>query len=84
MRKNSSKQEVSLYRKTASKMKSWSPVNRNGWAIKFSTHGETILLIFFNLFTDQTVVRFFSEETEAVQFINMVLMHDSADNKFPE
>jgi len=65
-------------------MKSWSPVNRNGWAIKFSTNDETILLIFFNLFTNQTVVRFFTDENEAVQFINFIISHDSADNKFPE
>ena len=65
-------------------MKSWSPVNRNGWAIKFSIHNETILLFFFNLITDQTVVRFFTDETEAVQFINFIISHDSIDNKFPE
>jgi len=84
MRKNLSKPVQSPYQKTASKMKSWSPVNRNGWAIKFSTNDETILLIFFNLFTDQTVVRFFTDENEAVQFINFIISHDSADNKFPE
>ena len=76
MRKNSSKQVQTPYRKIASKMKSWSPVARNGWAIKFSTYGETILLIFHSHMTNQTIVRFFIDEIDAVNFINFIISHD--------
>jgi hypothetical protein len=53
--------------------KSFHLIVRNGWAIKFSVYrGENILLIFTSTFTGQTVVRYFSNEDEAVDFINFV------------
>lgn len=53
---------------------SFRPVSRNGWAIKFSTHRDSnILLVLTSLYTGQTLVRFFTEESEAVKFINMMM-----------
>jgi hypothetical protein len=78
MRKNSSKQVQTQYQKIASKVKSWSLVWRNGWAIKFSTNGETILLFFHSQMTNQTFVRFFIDENDAVNFINFIISHDAS------
>lgn len=53
--------------------KSFSPVVRNGWAIKFSVYRENnILLIFTSCFTGQTIVQYFTNEDDAVDFINFV------------
>jgi hypothetical protein len=64
-----------------SKSKSWSPIARNGWAIKFSTVGDDILLIFFSQYTSQTIIRHFTNETDAVHFINFMLTCDSTMHK---
>jgi hypothetical protein len=56
-----------------SKSKFWMPVYRNGWWIKFSTYRDTfILLVFVSEYTTQTIVRYFSNEDDAVNFINFV------------
>ncbi len=56
-----------------SKSKSFSPVTRNGWAIKFSIYRDfNILLVFLSLYTGQIIVRYFTEEDEAVKYINFV------------
>ena len=48
-------------------------VIRNGWAIKFSVYrGENILLICTSTFTAQTIVRYFNNEDDAVEFINFI------------
>ena len=58
---------------------SFTPVNRNGWWIKFSTNKNdaiketSILLLFTSMFTGQTIVKFFQNEDEAVDFINYVI-----------
>lgn len=53
--------------------RSFSPVVRNGWAIKFSVYRENnILLIFTSCFTGQTIVQYFTDEDAAVEFINFV------------
>lgn len=67
-------QKTESFIETEKKCKSFAPVNRNGWWIKFSTNGDnSILLMFTSMFTGQTVVRFFQEEDEAVGFINFVV-----------
>jgi hypothetical protein len=54
-------------------MKTWNPILRNGWVIKFSIYREeNILLVFTSRHTGQTFVRYFSEENDAVTFINFV------------
>jgi hypothetical protein len=53
--------------------RSFSPVVRNGWAIKFSVYREdNILLVFTSCFTGQTIVRYFTSEEDAVEYINFV------------
>jgi hypothetical protein len=61
-----------------SKSKSWSPIARNGWVIKFSTIGDDILLIFFSQYTSQTIIRHFNNEEDAIHFINYMLIRDSS------
>ena len=53
--------------------KSFQLVIRNGWAIKFSVYREeNILIVFTSTFTGQTVVRYFKDEDDAVDFINFI------------
>lgn len=57
--------------------KTWYPVNRNGWWIKFSTtFDKNILLVFTSKYTAQTIIRFFNNEVDAVKFINYVVEQD--------
>jgi hypothetical protein len=54
--------------------KSFSPVIKNGWAIKFSTYRDNnILLIFSSIHTGQTIVRYFTDEDDAVMYINYII-----------
>ena len=54
-------------------MKTWNPILRNGWVIKFSIYREeNILLLFTSKHTGQTFIRYFNEENDAVTFINYV------------
>jgi hypothetical protein len=62
-----------LYMDIKNNYKSFQLIIRNGWAIKFSVYrGENILLVFTSTFTCQTVVRYFTNEDEAVDFINFI------------
>ena len=65
--------KAALMQDIRSNHKSFHLIVRNGWAIKFSVYGgENILLIFTSVFTGQTVVRYFGNEDEAVDFINFI------------
>jgi len=65
------------YNQIKNDLKFWSPVERNGWYIKFSIlKEEEILLIFVSAFTCQTIIRFFSNETDAVKYINFLCDKD--------
>jgi len=62
-----------LYLDIRNNYKSFQLIIRNGWAIKFSVYrDENILLIFTSTFTCQTVVRYFTNEDDAVDFINYI------------
>ena len=62
-----------LYLDIRNNYKSFQLIIRNGWAIKFSVYrGENILLVFTSTFTCQTVVRYFTNEDDAVEFINYI------------
>jgi hypothetical protein len=62
-----------LYLDIKNNYKSFQLIIRNGWAIKFSVYrGENILLVFTSTFTCQTVVRYFTNEDDAVEFINYI------------
>jgi len=61
------------YSKIASLMSSYKPINRNGWWIKFSVvDGDNILLVFTSIFTGQTVIRHYTNEDDAVAYINFI------------
>ena len=82
MQKKSSKPENSntLMLDIKAKSKSFSPVTRNGWAIKFSVYRDcNILLLFTSLYTGQTIVRYFTEEDDAVKYINFVTSKDAQE-----
>jgi hypothetical protein len=65
--------KATLYLDIRNNSKSFNPVVRNGWAIKFSVYREeNILLIFTSCFTTQTIVRYFTNEEEAVNCINFI------------
>ena len=60
--------------------RSFAPIIRNGWKIKFSTHRDSnILLVFTSLHTGQTLVRYFTGEDEAVDYINFVISHSPVE-----
>jgi hypothetical protein len=62
----------------AYKTKSWHPVERNGWIIKFSQYRDSNILLFIvSRYTGQTIIRYFPHEDEAVLFINMVVELDA-------
>ena len=59
---------------------SWGPTERNGWIIKFSIYNDDhIMLVFTSRYTGQTVIREFSSENDAVDFINLVIEQDPHD-----
>ena len=65
--------KVALMLDIRNNYRSFQLIIRNGWAIKFSIYGgENILLIFTSTFTCQTIVRYFNNEDEAVDFINYI------------
>lgn len=78
MQRKSFKPVRKLYLEMLSKSKSWSPIARNGWVIKFSTIGDDILLIFFSQYTAQTIIRHFNNEEDVIHFINYMLIRDSS------
>lgn len=72
--------ESLIYLKLKSKIASFSPVNRNGWLVKFSVLDHSgILLIFTSTFTGQTILRYFEDEERAVEFINFIIHSDPSD-----
>lgn len=74
------KQATRKYLELASKSMSFHPVNRNGWWIKLSTLRQgNVLLLFTSSFTGQTIVRYFMDEDEAVEFINFVTESDASE-----
>jgi len=57
--------------------KTFLPVNRNGWWIKFSTYCDhNVLLVFTSMFTGQTIIRYFNNEDDAVKYINFIIETD--------
>jgi hypothetical protein len=68
---------LQTYLEIASSSKSFLPVNRNGWWIKFSTYNShNVLLVITSMFTGQTLVRYYDDEEKAVNFINYIIECD--------
>ncbi len=64
----------------AYRTQSWQPVSRNGWLIKFCIfNGDHIMLIFTSTYTTQTIIREFSDENIACEYINFVIELDAMD-----
>jgi hypothetical protein len=66
--------------KTFLKLKSFNPVLKNNWVIKFSTYDDHVLLVILSMMTGQTIIRYFDNEDGAVQFINFVLLQDASED----
>lgn len=62
--------------KLAGSLVSFKPIYRYGWYVKFSTYDGNILLFFISRYTGKTVVRHFSNEIDAVEFINYMVSED--------
>lgn len=58
--------------------KSWQPVIRNRWIIKFSIYETNVLLIVTSCITGQTFIRYYAEEDQACEFLNFILTKDAA------
>jgi hypothetical protein len=72
------RQPTKKYLSIAMKTKSWQPVARNGWIIKFSVYKDTyVLLTIISQHTGQVILRYFIDEDEACAFINFVLDQDA-------
>jgi hypothetical protein len=68
------KQVNKKYLDMALKTKSWQPVARNGWIIKFSIYRDNyILLTIISQYTGQVLLRYFVDEEAACTFINFVI-----------
>jgi hypothetical protein len=58
----------------AVKTKSWAPVLRNGWYIKFSVYKDTnVLLNILSTITGQLIIRHFTNEDDACMFLNYIM-----------
>lgn len=81
MRRKSSNQKVkNLKLDIENKTKFWNGVVRNGWWIKFSVYSDQfILLMIISRYTGQTLLRYYSDESEAVAFINFVTTCNAHD-----
>lgn len=79
-RKTSKSIRSQKYLELSKNIRFWSPVARDGWIIKFSVHQDSeILLIIISQYTGQTLVRYFSDEVDAVKFINFISTKDSSE-----
>ena len=80
MQKKSSELEntgAQLAHRIRSNTKHFMPVLREGWAIKFSIYGhDNILLTIMSTYTDQTIIRYFTDENDAVDFINRITVEN--------
>ena len=57
----------------ALRTRSWQPVARNGWIIKFSVYKDQyVLLTIISQYTEQVIMRHFTNEDEACVFINLI------------
>jgi hypothetical protein len=75
------KQPTKKFLETAMRTKSWQPVARNGWIIKFSVYRDSnVLLTIISQYTGQVIIRHFTNEDEACMFINLVIALDAEES----
>lgn len=54
-------------------LRSFVPIQRNGWIMKLSTYRDTnIMLVFTSVYTGQSFIRYFDDEDKAVDYINII------------
>ena len=58
--------------------KSWDPVLRNDWMIKFSIYKCFVMVLFTSIHTGQTVIRYFNDEDLACDYINYMIQQDAS------
>jgi hypothetical protein len=76
------RQPTKKFLETAMRTKSWQPVARNGWIVKFSVYKDSfVLLTIVSQYTGQVIMRHFNNEDEACMFINLVIELD-ADEEY--
>ena len=68
----------SSFQKIKMKTRTWFPVMRNHWIIKFSEFEGNILLFIVSSITSQTIVRHFVDENAACSYINYILEQDAS------
>ncbi len=75
------KQPTKKFLETAMRTKSWQPVVRNGWIIKFSVYRDSnVLLTIISQYTGQVIIRHFTNEDDACMFINLVIALDAEES----
>jgi hypothetical protein len=77
MKKQSSK--LTKYQEIKMNTRTWFPVMRNHWIIKFSENKGNILLLFVSSITGQTIIRYFTNEDDACLYINYILAQDASE-----
>jgi hypothetical protein len=59
-------------------LRTFHPVIRNYWWIKFSTYKNNVLLVIGSTLTGQITVTYYTDEDRACDFVNWVLEQDPA------
>jgi len=57
-------------------IRTWHPVIRDYWWVKFSNYKGNILLFVGSIITGETMTRYFTDENNAVYFINWLFHQD--------
>ena len=74
------RQPTKKFLEMAMRTKSWQPVARNGWIIKFSVYKDSfVLLSIISQYTGQVIMRHFTNEDDACMFINLVIELDAEE-----
>lgn len=61
------------FREFSENVNSWKIAQRNGWAIKISTHNdETVMMVFASQYTGQSIIRYCSNQEEAIKIIDYI------------
>jgi hypothetical protein len=74
------RQPTKKFLEIAMRTKSWQPIARNGWIVKFSVYRDTnVLLTIISQCTGQVIMRHFNDEDDACMFINLIVELNAED-----
>lgn len=66
-----------VYEEIEAKLRRFYPIAKNGWLISFSMTTEmNVLVTCLSAYTGQLIMRYFTNEDDAVGFINSIFSHD--------